>query len=51
MKYVFKKILNALPSFGDDGDQSSEANEVHTHTHTLYTCTINSFVNGGKLYS
>ena len=49
MKYVFKKILNALPSFGDDGDPSSEANEVHTHT--LYTCTINSFVNGGKLYS
>ncbi|XP_019849528.1 PREDICTED: presenilin-1-like isoform X2 [Amphimedon queenslandica] len=28
MKYVFKKILNVLPSFGDDGDDpTSEANE------------------------
>jgi hypothetical protein len=28
-KFVYKKILNALPSFGDDDeDPNSEANEV-----------------------
>ena len=39
MKYVFKKILNVLPSFGDDGDDpTSEANEVNNNKYCCCYC-------------
>ena len=52
MKYVFKKILNVLPSFGDDGDDpTSEANEVNNNNNNNKQQQLLLFTGGPTFWS